>query len=90
MIRNNLSGNGDWSINAWQERDIASWGSCKFRVRSNNNLGSVVGDTDVKDVIWDAINKFKRDNRIGARGRMECDKIFGSGRDGVNWWILHT
>lgn len=91
QIRNNLintkSGSRNFLMQPYQEYDLASWGNCKFRAKSNSAHGSVVGYDDVSDLIWDSINQFKRDNRIGARGRMICVDAYQVGKESVNWWI---
>jgi hypothetical protein len=90
QLTNNLSGNGNWLLaNLGQERQLASYGTCKFIAQAPFVHAIHVGDRDVQDLIRDSVNKFGRDGRIGARGLMTCSE--GANNEGlVWWWIRHT
>src|SRR5262245_13535127 len=68
--------------------------SCAFVVTSPNDFGTNVGTEDVMDLIRDSISRFGRNNRIGAKGDMECENDNGrSGPDAqsaTTWSIEHV
>jgi hypothetical protein len=70
---------GVYSVNRDEARfaRLATCGTCTFGVDTANFFGTDVGNTDARDVINDAINRFQRDGRISAEGRrMGCDNAF--------------
>ncbi|KAK4178077.1 RF2-like protein [Triangularia setosa] len=75
QIIRNLSGSGTWALNFQPHYEIAKYGSCRFGIEWGQlHRGTVlVGTDDVKDLIRDSINKFRRgDGRVGSRGIMPC------------------
>jgi hypothetical protein len=67
---------------------IISCGSCAFAVKSDNDFGSQVGDTDVRDLINDAINRFAKNGLIGATGDMGCQNDQNEAK--TTWTIMHV
>lgn len=79
-IIKNIEGDAssDWTteVVGKPHREILSYGSCAFGVEAtkvHGNVNFVVGGQDVKDIILDAIDKFARDGKVGAKGNMECN-----------------
>jgi hypothetical protein len=58
-----------------RQRGIAPANGCVFGVEATEQKGNadfLVGGQDVIDIINDAISRFGRDGRIGAKGNMNC------------------
>ncbi|KAL5360965.1 hypothetical protein BJX96DRAFT_151156 [Aspergillus floccosus] len=79
-IIKNIEGDGetDWThqVVGHPHREIASHGSCAFGVEATKTDGNVnfkIGGQDVIDIINDAIDKFARDGKIGAKGDVNCN-----------------
>ncbi|KAG7153001.1 hypothetical protein HYQ46_001335 [Verticillium longisporum] len=62
--------NDDKQNNGWF--NLVGCGECGFRVYTDNFFGAIVGDTDVRDLTTDSINRYNRNGRIGAGGDMGC------------------
>jgi hypothetical protein len=76
-------GYGVWyTFSARQE--LIRAGNCRFMVSSSPS-GGEIGYMDITDLINDAIRKFGRNGKVGARGTMPCN-----GSPKVNWWIWKT
>ncbi|KAK4172746.1 putative necrosis-inducing factor-domain-containing protein [Triangularia setosa] len=91
-MANNLSGNGKWTITSFDvQKKLASYGTCAFRVTPAQIwIGTTfVGDRDVKDLVRDSIQMFRRsDGRVGAEGKMECGDKFATPEDYKMWWWI--
>ncbi|KAL4886083.1 chitinase [Aspergillus karnatakaensis] len=69
-------------------REILDFGSCHFGVEAavvNGNADFDVGGQDAIDIINDAISKFGRDGKVGAKGFMNCNGNIKS--QAVEWGI---
>ncbi|KAK1825902.1 putative necrosis-inducing factor-domain-containing protein [Podospora conica] len=80
-IAYNIRNGGSWNCLGFNVK-ILSYGTCAFNCVPLAPQGStVVGATDVRDLIGDSIRRFRRsDGRVGAEGNMEC----GGGK--MIWW----
>jgi hypothetical protein len=67
---------------------IISCGSCAFAVKSDNEFGTQIGDTDVKDIIEDAIGRFQKNGLVGATGDMGCQNDQNEAR--TSWTLFHV
>jgi Pathogen effector len=67
---------------------IISAGSCAFSVKSDDDYGTQIGDTDVRDLINDAITRFAKNGLIGATGQMPCQNDQDSAK--TTWTIMHV
>jgi hypothetical protein len=93
VLRNNIVGDGSWRISTFDyERDVASYGTCKFVVQAPVSSWSFVGNEDIRDIIRDSISRFASDGRVGARGLMNCEpgSATSSQAQLTWWWIRHT
>ncbi|KAG7125636.1 hypothetical protein HYQ45_013034 [Verticillium longisporum] len=63
-------GRDDKPNNGWF--NLVGCGECGFRVYTDNFFGAFVGDTDVRDLSTDSINRYNRGGRVGAGGDMGC------------------
>jgi hypothetical protein len=71
-------GGTDWTTSVLaNHREIGDHGSCHFGVEvvhANVNADFRVGGGDVRDIITDAVAKFRRGNgKVGAKGEMYCN-----------------
>lgn len=82
----NIRGNGDWALNAFGWRVIASYGTCAFGGQATGyDLTNVrIGNEDVIDLINSSIQLFAWDGKVGSRGRTTC------GRNSIEWGVHHT
>ncbi|KAF9041584.1 putative necrosis-inducing factor-domain-containing protein [Panaeolus papilionaceus] len=76
-ITKNIAGGGTWTTPSFgQQRELVSFGECKFGVTSLNAAGGfnfVVGNQDIIDIINDSIKRFQSSaGRVGAKGTMNC------------------
>ncbi|ORY61711.1 putative necrosis-inducing factor-domain-containing protein [Pseudomassariella vexata] len=68
---------GDYSGGENNFNTLAVAGNCVFGVaRRDGQAGRVdVGDTDLINLVNNAIGDFQRDGKVGARGDMECGVV---------------
>jgi hypothetical protein len=67
---------------------IISCGSCAFSIKSDNEFGAQVGDTDVRDLVNDAITRFSRNDLVGATGEMGCQNDQNEAK--TTWTLMHV
>jgi hypothetical protein len=67
---------------------IISCGSCAFSIKSDNDFGSQIGDTDVRDIINDCVSKFSKNNLVGASGEMGCQNDQNEAK--TTWTLMHV
>lgn len=62
--------------------------TCVFGFKTSNAFGTIVGTSDIADLIRDSINRFQWNRRVGAEGKMGC----GNGLEtaSTNWAIFHS
>jgi hypothetical protein len=85
-------GRTDWTTNILEgHREISDHKTCHFGVESvgaTDNANFRVGGGDVKDIIIDAVAKFRRSNgKIGAKGEMYCNGNLPGNGVRVKWGI---
>jgi hypothetical protein len=82
-IAYNIRNGGSWNCLGFKAK-ILSYGTCAFNCVPLDAQGStIVGASDVRDLIADSIKKFRRsDGRVGAEGNMQC----GGGK--WIWWQI--
>ncbi|CAK7233697.1 hypothetical protein SCUCBS95973_008685 [Sporothrix curviconia] len=91
QIVNNIIGtNGEWTtqVVGKNQRELVSYGSCKFGVQATDEHGNVnfqVAAQDIVDIITDSISKFGGSGKIGAKGYMDCDGNINS--QDIEWGI---
>ncbi|MBE3044190.1 hypothetical protein IMZ48_16785 [Candidatus Bathyarchaeota archaeon] len=66
---------------------LGTWGTCTIGAHTKNILGTRVGNTDVADMIDDAIKRFQSNGRVAVEGDMGCSTLFQTAR--VDWSIYH-
>ncbi|KAK4246406.1 glycoside hydrolase [Corynascus novoguineensis] len=71
-------GSTEWTtqVLAKNQREIASFGGCRFGVEATEETGNAdfkVGGQDVIDIINDSIKKFGGSGSVGAKGDMKCN-----------------
>ncbi|KAL4879073.1 hypothetical protein BJY04DRAFT_229417 [Aspergillus karnatakaensis] len=74
-----------------RHRTIGVAGTCAFGVeatRTDGNVNFQVGGQDMIDIINDAVAQFAWNDKIGARGDMQCNGNVKS--QAVRWGIYHT
>lgn len=88
QLAHNIRGDGRWKVNLYDGwKRIASYGTCAFTAVSPwGELGGWIGNEDVRDLIFDAIGRSKRSDRVGARGEMPCCCAQAT----LEWAIAHT
>ncbi|TGJ82873.1 hypothetical protein E0Z10_g5898 [Xylaria hypoxylon] len=90
QIATNIAVEGDWTTQTTGgQRELVSYGSCKFGVERsgslNGNVDFVVGNQDIVDIITESVNMFGGSGRVGAKGTMSCQgNIKGQS---VNWGL---
>ncbi|OBT40321.1 hypothetical protein VE00_08471 [Pseudogymnoascus sp. WSF 3629] len=78
-IITNIEGDGGatWTTGISGQRELVSYGECKFGVESKSGAdGDVtfkVGSQDIIDIITEAIKQFGGGGKIGAKGVVDCD-----------------
>jgi hypothetical protein len=92
-LANNIIGDGTWTSNPLGHRQLAKYGTCVFGVEGGDGTIIIqaykVGNEDIRDLIFDSINKFQSDGKVGSKGRMDCDAVLGL-RIPVEWGLYHT
>ncbi|RCI16483.1 hypothetical protein L249_1735 [Ophiocordyceps polyrhachis-furcata BCC 54312] len=89
MLAHNIASGGDWTVTHGVHRTLAQYGTCAFGAEGGGPWYTWVGNEDIRDLIRDSINKFKRpDGKVGSRGWMKCSGNSGGGR--ILWGIYHT
>lgn len=90
IVKNIQGTDGSWNTFIETQREIASFGKCKFGVTGKGRKGNSnfdVGAQDVVDIIHDAVDMFgNADGRVGAKGVMQCD---GNLKDQKVEWGLY-
>ncbi|MBE3047380.1 hypothetical protein IMZ48_33660 [Candidatus Bathyarchaeota archaeon] len=81
--------NGQYSVNARGDEFVAlgTCGTCAFGVKTKNVVGSIIGNTDIADIMQDAIRELTWEGVVAAEGDMGCWSIFDTAR--VDWAIFH-
>ena len=79
---------GQWPVNARGDEftPLVGCGTCTFGVKTKNIVGSIIGNTDMADVLRDAIRELPVDGQLAAEGDMGCWSIFDTAR--VDWAIF--
>jgi len=77
QIATNIAVEGDWTTQTTGgQRELVSYGSCKFGVERsgslNGNVNFVVGNQDIINIIASSVNMFGGSGRVGAKGTMNC------------------
>ncbi|WPG98091.1 Hypothetical protein R9X50_00087700 [Acrodontium crateriforme] len=88
IIKNIQGTRGEWTTGIGRLRDIASFGTCNFDVRSVGVTGDVTfhtGSQDIINIINHAIALFASNGQVGAKGYMECGGDAGSQK--VEWGL---
>ncbi|RDA88812.1 hypothetical protein CP532_5417 [Ophiocordyceps camponoti-leonardi (nom. inval.)] len=89
VLARNIAPGGDWTVSRGAHRTLATFGTCAFGAEKGGPWYTYVGNEDIRDLIRDSINRFKRgDGKVGARGRMHCAGNGGGGE--IIWGIFHT
>lgn len=65
--------------------------TCTFGLYSGNIQGSSVGNTDIRDLVRDAIHRYGRDGRVAVYGDMGCedDDTVRNTKVKVHWRIMY-
>lgn len=78
---------GHWTV-------LNDLGTCAFGVKyyGTNLCGMEVGNTDIADLLDDAINRFQANGRVGVEGRMWCQAVTCEKTAQIDaaWAIFHT
>lgn len=93
QLSNNIIGDGDWTKKSGGQNSIASYGTCTFGGQFAVGGGNFrIGNEDIRDLIFDSIEKFQWNGLVGARGIMPCDVTSHRGRTqySILWAIYHT
>ena len=67
---------------------FAHCGTCTFGAHTKNIMGTVIGNTDIADIVQDSIKRFEWEGRVGAEGDMGCYSVLDTAR--VEWAVLHS
>jgi len=96
QIAYNIRNGGTWVTDgaAGNHRQLVQYGTCAFGVEIKGGDPTFfdqykVGNSDIIDLINDSINRFQSGGRIGAEGRMPCQKVIQNGDAWVSWGIYH-
>lgn len=79
QIIKNIQGDGGatWTTGISGQRELVSFGECKFGVESKSgadgNVTFKVGAQDIIDIINEAIKRFGGGGKVGAKGQVDCD-----------------
>lgn len=94
-IIRNIEGNGSTDFThqvvGHPHREILHYGTCAFGIeatKTDENVNFVVGGQDVIDIINDALDRFARDGKIGAKGNVNCNGNVKS--QPIEWGVYHT
>ena len=78
-----------WMVESFikQQHQLVQFGTCAFGVQGGKkgDLTFRVGNQDIIDIVHDAIKKFGRDSRVGAKGEMTCNAAVFPPR--ISWGI---
>lgn len=76
---------GDWT-------KLVIWDSCTIGVRGKGTVcGLKIGNTDISDLVGDAIDKFQVDGLVGAEGEMMCQtSCQGDYKEPTLWAVFHA
>ncbi|CAK7219748.1 hypothetical protein SBRCBS47491_003955 [Sporothrix bragantina] len=91
QIVNNIVGtDGEWTtqVVGKNQRQLVSYGSCKFGVQATDehgNVNFVVAAQDIVDIITDSIQQFGGSGKIGAKGYMDCSGNINS--QDIEWGL---
>lgn len=76
IVKNIEGTDGSWNTFIETQRQLVSYGNCKFGVTGKGRKGNSnfdVGAQDIVDIIRDAVKKFgNEDGKVGAKGVMQC------------------
>jgi hypothetical protein len=92
QIIKNIEGDGGatWTTGISGQRQLVSYGECKFGVQSKSgadgNVTFKVGSQDIIDLINEAIKRFGGGGKVGAKGIVDCD---GNVHDTTIEWGLY-
>ena len=89
IIKSSRSYKGRWDFTSSQSGNwhwMAQAGNCVFRAKTDNKFPIGVGNTDVADLVSDAIEKFANEGKVGASGQMGCKGNFDTASV---QWSLH-
>jgi hypothetical protein len=90
QLSRNIAGDGSWHITSAGWRTLATYGSCAFGAQAREAYVVNVGNEDIRDLIRDSINMFRRhDGKVGSKGMMECEQVGGFPIK-VDWGIYRT
>ncbi|CAK7212940.1 hypothetical protein SCUCBS95973_001630 [Sporothrix curviconia] len=90
IIDNIVGTTGEWTTQVVGEnqRQLVSYGSCKFGVQATDEHGNVnfkVAAQDIVDIITDAISQFGGSGKVGAKGYMDCSGNINS--QDIEWGL---
>jgi hypothetical protein len=89
ILAENIRGDGTWTTWGSGRRQLAQLGTCAFGVQVEGITLTTfykVGNEDIRDLIFESINRFGWQGKVGAKGNMPCQP----GDSHVEWAIYHT
>ena len=90
IVSNIVGTNGEWTtqVVGERQRELVSYGSCKFGVQATDEHGNVnfkVAAQDIVDIITEAVGQFGGSGKVGAKGYMDCSGNINS--QDIEWGI---
>lgn len=67
--------NGRWRTPSGAQHQLVQAGECAFGVQGlvkDGNIGYLIGNQDIIDIINESIERFGGSGRVGAKGTMSC------------------
>lgn len=89
----NIVGTGTWTVSdSAGFTQLAQYGTCAFGVHpTSNGWYALIGNDDIRDLIYESISRYSWNGLVGAKGHMDCQSGKGAlGDIGVDWAVYHT